>query len=73
MLSDDDGESWSNPVIIMKQNDNAYQTISEPSKSDLWIAYPTLFEAYPGEIWLTTTHFDKGKIKFNESDILGIQ
>lgn len=73
MLSDDDGKSWTNPVIIMKQNDNAYQTIYEPSKSDLWVAYPTLFEAYPGEIWLTTTHFNKGKIKFNESDILKIQ
>lgn len=40
-LSDDDGQTWSAPVVIARQ----------PGK---WLSYPYVFERRPGELWLTT-------------------
>lgn len=40
-FSEDDGKTWSTPRVIAKVNKN-------------WLAYPYLFEARPGELWITT-------------------
>lgn len=40
-FSDDDGKTWSKPTVIA-------------SKPGAWISYPYLFEAHPGELWITT-------------------
>jgi len=41
MFSDDDGKTWTDPVVIARNKKG-------------WIAYPYLFEAHPGELWITT-------------------
>ena len=41
MFSDDDGKTWTDPVVIARNKKG-------------WIAYPYLFEARPGELWITT-------------------
>ncbi|MCA9204703.1 MAG: exo-alpha-sialidase [Planctomycetales bacterium] len=53
-LSDDDGRSWSEPVVIARQ----------PGK---WLAYPYAFEPRAGEIWITTMQGGL-RVKINESD-----
>lgn len=40
-LSDDDGKTWSSPVVIARQ-------------PKTWLAYPYVFEFQPGVLWLTT-------------------
>jgi sialidase-1 len=47
MLSEDDGATWSHPVVIAR--------VTEESR---WknLAYPRVFESSPGEIWITTTY-----------------
>jgi sialidase-1 len=47
MFSDDDGKKWSNPVVLAR--------ITEQSKVKR-LSYPRVFEARPGEIWITTTY-----------------
>jgi len=40
-FSDDECESWSAPVVLAR-------------KADTWLAYPYVFEAEPGVVWITT-------------------
>ena len=47
MFSDDDGNTWSEPVVIARA--------TEESKIKR-LSYPRVFEARPGEIWVTTTY-----------------
>ena len=47
MFSDDDGKTWSTPVVIAG--------ITDQSKTKT-LSYPRVFEARPGEIWITTTY-----------------
>lgn len=47
-FSEDEGQSWSNPVVIARSTGQA----REGSRG--WIAYPYVFERRPGEVWLTT-------------------
>lgn len=47
MFSDDDGITWSEPVVIARA--------TEKSKVKR-LSYPRVFEARPGEIWVTTTY-----------------
>jgi len=47
-LSDDDGKTWSEPVVIARSK------IPPNSKKSRWIAYPYVFEQQPGELWITT-------------------
>ncbi|HLU89262.1 MAG TPA: sialidase family protein [Cyclobacteriaceae bacterium] len=47
MFSDDDGQRWSEPVVIAKATENS------PVKR---VSYPRVFEARPGEVWITTTY-----------------
>lgn len=53
-FSDDDGQSWSKPVVIAKQDGK-------------WLAYPYVFEVEPGRIWLTTMQGDV-RAEFDERD-----
>ncbi len=62
MFSDDDGNTWSSPVVVAR--------ITPESKVKR-LAYPRIFEAYPGEIWITTTYSGFGgylSIKLYEKD-----
>lgn len=47
MFSEDDGQTWTEPIVIAK--------VTEDSESPN-LAYPRLFEANPGELWITTTY-----------------
>ncbi|MGV8136692.1 MAG: sialidase family protein [Mangrovibacterium sp.] len=53
MYSDDEGKTWSEPIIIVKNA--VYGT-----KSAKWISYPHVFEVKPGTVWITT---DQGGVK----------
>ncbi len=64
IFSDDDGESWSEPVVIAKATEK-----SEVKR----VSYPRVFEAHPGEIWITTTYSGfagEVALKFYEKDFL---
>ena len=56
MFSDDDGKTWSKPVVFARH------------KADR-LAYPYLFEAKPGELWLTTMYGDL-RLKLHEKDFV---
>jgi hypothetical protein len=58
MFSDDDGKNWSKPVVITRAT----------KKGDEF-SYPHIFEAKPGELWITTQR-GKARIKLYEKDFL---
>ncbi len=62
-LSDDDGETWSDPVVIARSR------VPSDSKQNRWIAYPYVFEHKPGELWLTTMQGDV-RIRLHERDFV---
>lgn len=51
-ISTDEGKSWSKPTIIAKCE-------------GAWLSYPYVFEAKPGEIWITTM---QSQLKINVSE-----
>ena len=53
-LSDDEGESWSEPVVVARQKGK-------------WLSYPYAFEVEPGRIWLTTMQGNV-RAEFQEGD-----
>lgn len=55
-LSDDDGKTWSKPAVIA-------------SKPGAWISYPYVFEAKPGELWITTMQGGL-RVALNEKDFV---
>jgi len=57
--SSDDGRTWSKPVVVARRSD-------APSAS---LAYSHVFEARPGEIWVTTMQGDV-RLSFREADLL---
>lgn len=57
MFSDDDGRTWTKPVVVARSKKG-------------WIAYPYLFEARPGELWITTMQGGL-RVKLAEKDFLG--
>lgn len=64
MFSEDDGKSWSQPIVIAKATDK-----SEVKR----VAYPRVFEAHPGEVWITTTYAGFAgyvSLKFMEKDLV---
>ncbi|MEX2233899.1 MAG: sialidase family protein [Cyclobacteriaceae bacterium] len=64
MFSDDDGKTWSKPVVIAR--------ITENSKGKN-LSYPRVFEARPGEIWVTTSYAPFAgylSVKLHEKDFL---
>ncbi|WP_438480428.1 sialidase family protein [Oleiharenicola lentus] len=56
-FSEDDGKSWSAPVII-----------AHDSKR---VAYPSAIERRPGEIWVTVHHTTGNTMRFREEDFIG--
>ncbi len=60
-FSEDEGKSWGKPTVIAK--------ITEKSKGNR-IAYPYLFEAKPGVIWITTMQGDL-RVNLQEKDFMG--
>lgn len=64
MFSDDDGKTWTKPVVVAR--------VTDKSKIKN-LAYPRVFEAKPGEIWITTTYAGFAgelSIKLHEKDFL---
>jgi sialidase-1 len=64
ILSDDDGATWTPPVVIARVTEQA-----EVKR----LAYPRVFEAAPGEIWVTTTHAGFAgylSVRLHEKDFL---
>jgi len=57
-FSDDDGESWTAPTVIAKVAGKTHQ-----------VSYPYVFEAHPGELWITTMFSDL-RIRLQESDFV---
>ncbi len=58
-FSDDDGKTWSDTEVIASAAD------SDHKGSKRWISYPYVFEAQPGEIWITTM---QGGLRVNISE-----
>ena len=58
-FSEDDGKIWSSPEVIAKVAGDTRQ-----------VSYPYVFEANPGELWITTMFSDL-RIKLQESDFIG--
>jgi len=57
MFSNDDGKSWSRPVVIARDEE--------------WLAYPYIFEAEPGVLWITTMQGGL-RIKLREKDFIEV-
>jgi hypothetical protein len=55
-FSDDECKTWTRPVVIARNADPR-----------AWLAYPYLFEASSGELWITTMQGDV-RLKLRESD-----
>ncbi|CAL1517231.1 sialidase family protein [Chitinophaga sp. MM2321] len=62
MLSDDDGNTWTKPVVIAKAH----------ADKKKWMSYPYIFEVKPGELWITMLQCDL-RIKLNEKDFVTAQ
>ncbi|NND32552.1 MAG: exo-alpha-sialidase [Saprospiraceae bacterium] len=58
-FSEDDGNTWSSPEVIAKVAGDTRQ-----------VSYPYVFEAKPGELWITTMFSDL-RIRLRESDFMG--
>jgi len=63
-LSDDDGNSWTQPVVIARNKN------PQPTDSAGWLSYPYIFEYAPGEIWVTTGQGEL-KMALSEKDFTG--
>jgi len=66
MFSDDDGQTWSDPLVIARNHLHAPSTPANAWDSSKWLSYPHLFEVSPGILWLTTGHGGL-KIEFEEN------
>jgi hypothetical protein len=64
MFSDNDGGSWSKPVVIAKVS-----PVASYNQIDNRISYPYLFEVRPGVLWITTGQGNL-KIVLNEEDFI---
>ncbi len=66
-FSEDDGESWSDPVVIARIETGGYRSRAMPRHE---IAYPFAFEASPGEVWVVSWRGPL-RAKFYEKDFVG--
>lgn len=57
-FSDDDGRNWSKPEVLCRK----------PGES---LAYPYVFEASPGELWITTMQ-GRVRIRIHEADFIQV-
>ena len=55
--SDDDGKSWTAPVVIARRSGGG-------------LSYPYLFETNPGELWVFTRFSFQVKLRVRESDFV---
>ncbi len=62
-LSDDDGQTWTTPAVIAHRHDTI-----KPGGAR-WLAYPYVFEAKPGELWITTMQGGL-RVKIQEADFV---
>lgn len=63
-FSDDEGKSWSDPVVIARFRDD------DRKGGRRWISYPYVFEEQPGEVWITTMQGGL-RVALSESDFAG--
>ncbi len=61
MFSEDDGKTWTDPVVIAKIVEGGNQ------KS---LSYPIIFEANPGELWISIIFAGNLRIRLFEKDFL---
>ncbi|WP_417396741.1 sialidase family protein [Gimesia chilikensis] len=62
-FSDDDCQSWSKPTVIARD-------LTPPGqKRENRVSYPYVFEAHPGELWVTTMQ-GPVRLKFKEADFI---
>ena len=59
MFSDDDGKTWTKRRVIARI-----------TKEGTQLTYPNIFEAHPGELWITTGFSGELRIKLLEKDFL---
>ena len=59
MFSDDDGKTWSKRTVFARI-----------TKEGTQLSYPNIFEARPGEIWITTGFAGQLSVKLFEKDFL---
>lgn len=59
MFSGDDGSHWTKPVMFAKI-----------SKKEDRLSYPEVFEANPGELWVTTAYQGNLRVKLFEKDFI---
>ena len=64
-LSDDDGRTWTPPVIVAKD-----PTAPDDNGSEHRVSYPYVHEHKPGELWVTTMQ-GKLRMKLREADFVG--
>jgi len=57
-FSEDDGETWSSPQVVIR-------------KQDYGISYPYLFELEPGRIWVSTQYCYRMALTLAERDFVG--
>ena len=62
MFSDDEGESWTDPVVIVR--------VTPEMKKIKEISYPYVFEAQPGELWISVWRFGGLRVKLYEKDFV---
>ncbi len=67
MFSDDEGKSWTKPVVIAKSRLQEKCTLENAWDSKQWLSYPFVFEPKAGELWITTGHGGL-KIRLHEKD-----
>ncbi|MEZ6034455.1 MAG: sialidase family protein [Planctomycetaceae bacterium] len=65
-FSEDDGKTWTQPAMI------AHRHHTLASGSARWVAYPYVFEASPGELWITTMQGGL-RVKLREADFVNIK
>lgn len=65
-FSEDEGKTWTEPVVIGTVKPNAQGVY--PRKE---ISYPYVFERRPGEIWLTAWRFGGFRVRLMEKDFVG--
>ena len=57
MFSDDDGKNWSTPIVFARI-----------TKKGTQLSYPDIFEAKPGELWVTTQFAGNLRVRLYEKD-----
>ncbi|MEX2231793.1 MAG: sialidase family protein, partial [Cyclobacteriaceae bacterium] len=67
MFSDDDGKSWTTPVVIARCTEKMKEKQLVGGGKDL--SYSYVFEAKPGELWITVWRGEL-RIKLNEKDFI---